>query len=145
MSAVDEILPPRPIPTPTEISRPHWDGCRRGELLFQRCGSCASAVFPPALICPTCHAAELAWERSSGRGTVYSHTVVWRPQTPAFQAPYVVGVVELAEGWHMFTNIVGCPTDTVTVGMAVDVEFVAVDGDAVLPCFVPREDGEPRR
>ena len=25
-----------PLPRPTDLSRPHWDGCRAGELRYQR-------------------------------------------------------------------------------------------------------------
>jgi uncharacterized OB-fold protein len=127
---------PLPVPVPTDLSRPHWDGCSRGELLFQRCGSCAKAVFPPALSCPLCTSLELSWEQSSGRGVVYSHTVVWRPQVPAFEVPYVVAVVAVEEGWHLFTNVVGTDPATVHAGQPVHVQFVPVGG-VTLPYFTP--------
>jgi uncharacterized OB-fold protein len=137
----------RPLPEPTDVSRPHWDGCRRGELLFQRCEGCRRAIFPPALLCPYCNSGALRWEASSGLGTVYSHSVVHRPQQRVFEAPYVVAVVELEEGWHMFTNVVFrdvvnrgstavAPQDVV-VGMPVKVRYIEVE-NAVLPCFEAR-------
>lgn len=130
----------RPLPEPTDISLPHWEGCRRGQLLFQRCQACSKAVFPPAVICPYCSAAALLWEPSSGVGTVYSYTVVWRPQLPIFDVPYVVAVVQLQEGWHMFSNIVSvngstaAAPDSVQVGMPVKVTFIEVEG-VMLPYF----------
>jgi uncharacterized OB-fold protein len=68
---------------------------------------------------------------------VYSHTVVWRPQLPSYEAPYVIAVVELAEGWHLFTNVVGCEPGAVHIGMQVRAEFVRMSDEITLPFFVP--------
>lgn len=134
----------RPVPTPSELSRRHWDGCRRAELLYQRCDDCEQAIFPPAATCWRCACESLSWQRSAGTGTVYSYSTVWRPQTPAFEAPYTVAVVAVDEGWHLFTNIIGCEPDEVHAGMRVSVEFVEVGDDAntVLPAFGPERQAE---
>ena len=39
---------PRPYPSP--ITQPYWDGCARGELLFQRCNNCHLATHTPSLV-----------------------------------------------------------------------------------------------
>ena len=128
----------RPVPRPTDVSRPHWDGARRGELLVQRCTDCGRHVFLPALVCPYCAGVALEWTRSSGLGVVDTFTVVWRPASPAFDAPYVVAVVELDEGWHMLTNVVDCEPGEVWIGLPVEVAFRDVSDEITLPMFRPR-------
>ena len=124
-----------PLPRPTALSRPHWDGCREGVLRVQRCAACGSYEFIPQAVCTKCQAGKLEWVESSGRGSVYSHTTVYRPPRPEFDAPYVVAIVELEEGWHMLTNLVDCRPEEVAIGLSVEVDFRAVSDEITLPCF----------
>jgi len=126
-----------PAPTPSALSQPFWDGCKRGELLYQRCDVCGRATHTPAFICSNCASQSLRWERSSGRGTIYSCTTVWRPQMPAFEVPYVAIIVDLEEGWQLLSNLIGCTVDDAEVGMPVEVEFHPITGGFVLPYFRP--------
>jgi uncharacterized protein len=123
-------------PEPTAVSKPFWEGCLIHELRFQRCQSCRAAVHSPSTICWRCWSTELVWERSTGHGTVYSWTVVWRPVSAEFEVPYAPVIVELDEGWHLLSNLVGAEHDEITVGMAVRVVYGAL-GDFVLPFFEP--------
>ena len=127
-----------PLPRPTALSRPHWDGCREGVLRVQRCAACGSYEFIPQAVCTRCQAGKLEWVESSGRGSVYSHTTVYRPPRPEFDAPYVVAIVELEEGWHMLTNLVDCRPEEVAIGLPVEVDFRAVSDEITLPCFLLR-------
>jgi uncharacterized OB-fold protein len=127
-----------PLPRPTALSRPHWDGCREGKLRVQRCDDCAHYVFIPQPVCTRCLGSKLSWVESSGLGTVYSYTTVHRPQRPEFAVPYVVAVVELDEGFHMLTNLVGCRPEDVEVGMPVVATFQAITDEITLPYFKPR-------
>jgi len=126
-----------PLPRPTSLSRPHWEGCKAGELRVQRCRECGGFVFIPQPLCTHCQAEALDWVTSSGRGTVYSYTIVHRPPRPAFAVPYVVAIVELDEGWHMLTNLVGIEPEAVRVGLPVEVEFRALSDEITLPYFRP--------
>ena len=128
-----------PKPYPTIISQRYWDGLRYGELLFQRCGACNGISHTPAVVCAHCNARDqLTWERSAGTGTVYSWTTLWRPQTPAFAVPYTALIVDLDEGWHILSNLVGCEHDAVEIGMRVEVVFHPIDDQITLPYFTPR-------
>ena len=129
---------PTPLPRPTPVSQPYWDGCRRGELLVQKCRDCGGLTFIPQVACMHCLSPELEWVRSSGRGTVYSYTVVWRPQMPAFEVPYVVAIIDIEDGYQMLSNIVDCDPATVHVGMPVEVKFEARSAEITLPYFRPR-------
>ena len=126
-----------PVPYPSVVSRPYWEGCRRDELLFQRCGDCDGITHTPAVMCAHCVSRKLSWERSAGTGAVYSWTTVWRPQTPAFTIPYTAIIVDVDEGWQMLSNLIGCEHDAVDVGMRVEVEFHPLNDEITLPYFRP--------
>jgi len=127
----------KPLPKPSPTSRPFWEAARRHELTLQRCGACHAFIYYPRDRCPKCFSDQLAWERVSGRGKVYSFTVVRRASSRAFSdAPYVLAIVELAEGPRMTTNIVAPPED-VRVEMSVEVFFDDVTPDHTLVKFKP--------
>ena len=132
-----------PVPSPTDLSRPFWDGCARGVLLIQTCTSCGYRHSTPQDICRSCHSETLQWDKATGGGEIYSYTVVWRPQIAAFDVPYVVAIVELDEGPYLLTNVIGCDPQTVAVGMAVEVVFEA-RGDSCLPMVRPTTDRPER-
>jgi uncharacterized OB-fold protein len=125
----------RPLPRPTALSRPFWDGCRDGRLLVQHCTNCARCFFIPSAFCPHCLDTAYEWVESSGRGHIVTCTVVWRPPTPAFDPPYVVAVVRLEEGYEMFTNIVDAEPEADLIGAAVRVRFHQESEDVALPFF----------
>ena len=126
-----------PVPHPGTLTQPYWDGCARGELLFQRCGVCGHATHTPAYLCSNCTSQDLTWEKSAGTGEIYSWTTVWRPQMPSFEVPYVAIIVDMDEGWQILSNLVGCEHDAVEIGMPVEVEFHEMEGDFALPYFRP--------
>ena len=117
-----------------------WAGVDRGELLRPVCGHCGRSFFTPQVVCPFCGSEQWAYERSGGRGTVYSFTVVHRPPEPAFEAPYTLAIVDVAEGWSLLTWIVDCAPGDVHIGMDVEVRFVAGPDGALLPAFGPSRD-----
>ncbi len=127
--------PAIPHPTPSVVSQPYWDGCRRGELLFQRCRDCLGITHTPALVCAHCSSPDLSWERSTGRGVIYSWTTVWRPQTPEFSVPYAPIIVDMDEGWQVLSNLIGCEHDQVAVGRRVEVQFHPLSDQISLPYF----------
>ncbi len=124
-----------PLPQPTPLSRPHWDGCKEGKLRVQRCKDCGTFVFIPRPTCTGCLSEDLEWVESTGKGTLYSYTVVHRPQRPEFDVPYTVAIVELEEGWHMLTNLVDVEHDAVAIGMPLQVSFKPMSDDITLPFF----------
>lgn len=125
-----------PVPhVSTHLSAPFWEGCRAGQLRYQRCGECGSANFPPAEHCRGCLSPELAWRTGAGQGEIYSWTVVHRPVTAEFDAPYAPAIVTLDEGYQMLTNIVGVPADLLRIGLRVHAAFHAVTPGVTLPYF----------
>jgi len=115
----------KPLPVPTPETAAFWEGCRRGELLLQRCTACGAMQFPPRRHCGSCLGDALAWRAASGRGRITSWTVVRHPVSPAFAAdvPYVVAIVALDEGPTMMAGVRDCAIDAVRVDMPVEVVF----------------------
>ena len=126
-----------PVPNPSRWSAPYWEGCAIGELRFQRCDACGNVNPKPGWLCRRCGSRALTWERSAGRGRLYSWTVVWRPQRPVFEVPYAPAIVEIDEGPHVVSAVVGCEPEELTAGMALAVEFHPVSDTISLPYFRP--------
>src|SRR5262245_44305578 len=129
----------KPLPEPTALSRPFWEGTRAGQLLLQKCDACGAFRWTPQVLCRVCYAPEYTWTETGGRGTVYSFTIVHQPQTPAFreELPILIAIVELAEGPLMLTNLVGCAPEDVVVGMPVEVAFERATEEITLYKFRP--------
>lgn len=130
----DEIIP---LPKPTELSQAHWDACREGKLKVQQCQQCKTYVFIPQPRCTHCQSSELDWVESSGRGKVYSYSVVHRAPRPQFEVPFAVAIIELEEGWHMLSNVLECPMGDVKIDLPVEVRFRKMTEEITLPYFVP--------
>jgi uncharacterized protein len=126
-----------PAPRPSRRSRAYWEGCRREELLFQRCGACSFSGLGAFSVCARCHATSPLWEQSAGNGSLYSWTVVWRPPDPSFEVPYAPAVIRLDEGFWMMSAVIGCEPEALCEGLRVAVEFHPVSDDITLPYFRP--------
>lgn len=98
----------------------------QGNFLIQRCQSCDQSIFYPRMLCPHCGSNEIEWYAPSGRGTVYSTTVVRRK--PEHGGDYNVALVDLDEGVRMMSRVEGITPDTVSIGMKVQAKVV--DGEA---------------
>lgn len=129
----------KPLPQIGPDTKAFWEGCRRHEIRIQECGDCGHLRWPPAFLCPGCLSRNTRWVTASGRGKVYSYIVYHTAYDPAFQEdlPYVVALVELEEGPHLLTNIVGCDPGAVSCGMAVEVVWDDVTETVSLPKFRP--------
>jgi hypothetical protein len=127
----------KPLPKPSPTSRPYWEAARRHELQLQHCGACGGYIYYPRPRCPNCTSDNLKWERVSGRGKLYSYTIVRRASTRSFaDGPYVLAIVELDEGPHMTTNLIA-PPDQLKIGMPVTVHFDDVTPQHTLVKFKP--------
>ncbi|MFH9723356.1 OB-fold domain-containing protein [Streptomyces sp. NPDC017254] len=130
----------RPRPVINRDNAGFWEGVAAHRLLIQRCGDCAALRLPWLPGCADCGSREWDTVGASGEGTVYSYVVMHHPAFPAFDPPYAVGLIELAEGVRMISNVVGVPYDKVRIGMPVRLEFLRVDEELELPVF--RAEGE---
>jgi len=122
-----------PIPVTAE-TRPFWDGCAREELLYQFCLGCSRPQFYPRQMCVNCNQDRLEWRKSGKKGLIHSYTVVHRAPTPAFksEAPYIVGLIDLNEGFRMMMMIESSDASEVRIGKRVDIFFhKRTNGDTI--------------
>jgi uncharacterized OB-fold protein len=124
----DRILPNPPI---TPESAPFFEAARQGRFLIRRCGSCGKAHWYPRALCPFCFG-ETTWEEASGKGRIYSYSVMRRASPP-----YVIAYVTLDEGPTMMTNLVECDLDRLAIGQAVSLAFKPSADGTPIPCFRP--------
>ncbi|GMV86030.1 MAG: hypothetical protein AMXMBFR80_18850 [Dehalococcoidia bacterium] len=127
-----------PLPVPTPITRPFWDAAKQHRLALQRCAN-GHVFYYARSHCPKCLSNELSWFDASGKGTIYSYTVARRPTSPEFEqdVPYIIGVIELAEGPRMTSLVVETDPDAVKIGTPVQVVFDDVSEAIALPYFRP--------
>lgn len=125
----------RPIPAPavSPETRAFWDAAAAGRLLIKRCRSCGEPHWYPRALCPFCFSADTEWVEASGRGTIYSWSVMRRAPVP-----YAIAYVTLEEGVTMLTNLADCDLDAIRIGQAVEALFVPSDGGPPVPMFRPR-------
>jgi len=133
-------IPKKPVPIVNPWARPFWEAAQEGKLIFQRCKDCEKNVFYPRIACPHCFSDNLEWVEASGKGTVYTYTVVENNSPSAFMSdvPFVIAIVKLEEeGVQMLTNIVGCDPGAVQCDMPVEVIFEKLNDEFTLPKFKP--------
>jgi uncharacterized OB-fold protein len=140
-----EATPKKPLPAVTAEAKPFWEAAAQQKLVMQRCSDCHAWVWTPRPSCSECGSESLEWTPMSGKGEIYSFTVirqvVGRAASKAFEPdiPYVVAWVDLDEGPRMITNIVGCAVENVNLGMKVTVAFEQASPEIWLPKFKPLE------
>ncbi|HVY86890.1 MAG TPA: Zn-ribbon domain-containing OB-fold protein [Caulobacterales bacterium] len=122
---------------PTTLTQPFWDAARAHKLLVQQCSACAKKFFRPEVACPHCRSRDWRWVESSGKGKLYSFSVLHRSPSPAFRAPFIFAAIEMDEGWTLFSNLVGLEIDDAHIGMAVEVCFHTVSDELTVPLFRP--------
>ena len=132
----------KPLPVPDADSVAFWAGLREGRLLLQHCIACGHIQYYQQGLCRRCGSERLEHRAASGRGHVYSYSVVHRAPGPAFKAdtPYAVLLVELAEGPRMISSLVDGDHAAVAIGMAVEIVFDAISDQVTLPRFRPARD-----
>lgn len=126
-------------PPASEAAAPFWEATRRGELVLPWCTTCRRPFWYPREVCPICLGVAIEWRPAGGAGEVYAVSVQHRagPGRDPADGPYAVALVDLAEGVRVMTNVVGCPPEDVTVGMAVRVTWQPLSDGRKLPQMTP--------
>jgi len=107
---------------------------------LQRCDACDHVYFPPRPFCPSCSSRAVSVFAASGKGTLASYVINERPH-PAWDAPYAIAIVALAEGPRMASNITHCEQtpQALILDMPLEVDFQVMSDDITLPLFKPAE------
>jgi len=131
--------PSRAVPAVTDLTRPFWDAAREGRLVIQRCADCRYYNHPPKEACDNCLSTSLAFEDVSGRGSVWSWTVMHQKSVAGFEdtVPYLTALVELDEQPMLLlvTNLPGATPDAFSIGDRVHVTFEDMGDGLLLPQF----------
>ena len=130
---------PKPLPAVDALSKSFWDAAKEHRLVLQRCTECGYFNHPPRVACDACQSQQLDFEPVSGRGSIYSFTVMHQPNIAGFEdeIPYLNILVELEEQERLFmvSNLPLADRDTVEIGRPVEVFFEDVDAEISLPRF----------
>jgi uncharacterized protein len=137
----DQKFLPEGIP---DWQMPFWDSLRQRNIRVQRCASCGSFRHVPKEICAKCHSTSFSWERVSGRGVVYTYTVVHRAPTPAYQAnaPYAIVHAAMDEGFRIVATMRGVDPESVRIGAPVRIVYTDLSADWTIVEFEPATDTE---
>ena len=100
------------------------------------CTNCNKHIFFPRVHCPHCYSSSLEWREATGKGTVYSTTVVYRK--PERGGDYNVALIDLSEGVRMMSRVEGIAPAEISIGMPVTAFVGDVDG-APGVLFMPSE------
>ena len=126
---------PRPFPYRDRDSAPFWEAQDNHELKFQRCSRCQTIRYPIGPLCPECRSFDFEWTTSSGRGAIYSYTVVRHQTHPAFEVPYVIVLVQMEEGPRLIAQLRAPENARFDIGAQVRVEWEDLPNQS-LPVFV---------
>ncbi|MGQ4809884.1 hypothetical protein NKDENANG_03320 [Candidatus Entotheonellaceae bacterium PAL068K] len=134
--------PDRPIPAPiTPETQPYWDGLKEGKLMLPKCEDCNKPFFYPRILCPHCQSRQITWFQASGKGKLFSFEIVHQQLNRRFKvpAPYVLAMIELAEGPRMMSNLINIEPDpqVVQCEMPVEVVFEPLTDDITIALFQP--------
>jgi uncharacterized OB-fold protein len=96
-------------------------GPQRYGLVGEVCESCGAKLFPPRDVCPVCQRPASTPFTFSGRGEVYSYSIV-RQAPEGFEefVPYAVALVRLEEGPLVTAQLTDVEHDEVEIGMEVE-------------------------
>lgn len=122
----------RPDPAISPETEAFWAASAEGRFLVRLCNACGKVHWYPRTMCPLCASMDTTWRTGSGRGTVYSFSIMRRAGDP-----FVIAYVRLEEGPVMMTNIVDCDPDCVRIGGSVELVFKASESGFAVPCFKP--------
>src|SRR6202050_851095 len=124
----------RKIPAPiiTSETEAFWNAARERRFVVPTCGACSKAHWYPRAICPFSGSDKVECRNASGRGTIYTFSVMRRAKEP-----YAIAYVTLAEGPTMMTNIVDCDFHKLGIGQGVSVIFKDTEGGTPVSMFNP--------
>jgi uncharacterized OB-fold protein len=134
-----ELLPdPSVVIEMNQVTAQFWEAARQRRFTIPRCSACGRFHMPPAPLCPYCRWETISFPTLSGRGTIYSFTII-HPSPKVTPTPPldIIGLVEIAEadGCRLFTRFVDVSAGDVAIGMPVEVRWQEVANGWLVPRF----------
>ncbi len=75
-------------------------------MIGKKCLDCGLIIFPNRKNCPTCDSQKLEEFGLSGKGKIYSDTII-RVAPDGFEAPYITALIKLEEGPMIVGEVTG--------------------------------------
>lgn len=132
---MSEPIPQFTGPGPLQI---YQDALDQGKFTIQQCKDCGHHVFYPRVLCVHCGSLNMKWVEASGRGEVYSSSIV--RQRPEHGGDYNIAVITLEEGPRMLSRVVDVAPEEVKIGAKVSAHIGLIDGKAAV-LFSTKEQG----
>lgn len=99
---------------------------QRLRIVAGRCRGCGSLMYPQRPVCISCGKQTFTEEELSGRGTVYTYSVIAQGGAPAefddqqtMTGTIIVAVIELAEGPRVIAQLTDCEASEIAIGTPV--------------------------
>jgi uncharacterized protein len=122
-------------------TEPFWQAAKRDCLVLPRCAHCGHYRMPPTCFCPECTTQKIDWVEHSGKGVLYSYTVITRSPFPGLvdNFLYAPAVVEFPDAGNvrLIGNLVGVARKDIKIGTAVKTIWNEVKDGWKVPLFVP--------
>lgn len=130
----------RHLPLPDVDTAPFWAAAAEQRLVCRYDEDQDRYYHYPRERAPGTLSDRTSWREVSGRGVVYSFTVVHQAAGRAFRerVPYVLALIDLDEGARMMATV-DAPIEVVAIGTRVRVAW-RIEEDVTLPVFVLDED-----
>ena len=124
----------KPLPAPTPVSAPFWEGLKQEKVIIQQCGDCQAWGFYPRTHCRACLSSNLIWREVSGEGTLHTYTITRQPTAPHFsdEVPQFLAMVDLDEGVRLTTTLIHDDEASIKVGSRVVPVFDHINDQTTL-------------
>ena len=129
---------PRPLPQPTETTRPFWEAAKNHKLMLQYDPDAKAYQFYPRRGSVQTGKTNLEWREASGKGAVFSYTDTLVPSA-GFEdiAPYALVMVDLDEGVRILANYKNYKPEDLKIGRRVKVCWDKLSDDMTIFAFEP--------
>ena len=133
-----DVPEPANRPTIDSDSESWWQAIHDRRLMINTCAGCGRNSLYVRPFCPHCWSEDVAQAPASGRAKIYTWTVVHQNAAPFDTCtPYVVAMVDLAEGPRLMTVIEDCPAENLRADMELTIAFRDDDDGFIVPVFRP--------
>lgn len=129
----------RPLPTITADNAEFWASTSEHAAKLQRCNVCEKFWYYPGPVCHNCGAQDWTWSKLSGKGTIYSYSVLERAKGNPYEndVPITIVLVRLEEGPVVMSNLFDYEPADLAVDAPVTMDYEDVTDDVTLLVFRP--------
>ena len=126
-------------PEADQDSTPYWQSLLQHQAKLQKCGKCGRFRFPPSPSCYYCGTLGGSWEPISGKGVIYTWSVIHHPVDKRLsgEVPFTVAMVDLEEGPRIVGRLINADRAKLKAGIPVKARYEDMDKELTLLNFEP--------